>query len=454
MAEGTVMASLRNRPGKRQLHFLHAHASRENVGDDALVIAVQKLLAQQFPDSDITYTCIATDNRSRDGEGITHFIQLNILHRLSNIGKLLRAFLRADGVVIGGGELICGAVDYLLLPPLAAAFGIPVGFVGIGAESNAMTKLSRWYTRLSLRFADAISVRDPEASRVLEALGVSPQKVFNAGDLAFSLYNQSSPPITNDSPRKGIGICLRSAQRSDRTLSVERIKHLACSLQRFAQATQTPIVLFPFIPSAADETDTYKQTPWPGTFVPYSDEAIMNCLRQCLGDEIDVRIVPPLTHPDDIMREFAQLELVIAMRLHALILAMLTGTPIMGLDYANKIPRVIERATGQRTERVFPMEVLDSEVDTLAAIERCKALGPVLNQQQLEENAALSRNSIEAFSVFLTRRRARRIRRWFGLVPAVLVLAFHAVVYQLFAFKMPQVINKLKKYGAASSKSG
>jgi len=343
-----------------KLHIIHTHASRENVGDDAIVIAIQRLLKQAFPSNDISYTCIASDNRSRPGENVTGYLPISKIYRPSQWKALTNSIKKCDLIVIGGGELICGAPEYLMLLPLAKLYSVPVIFLGVGADINRISFLPKLYTAKTLNLANKYLVRDQKAEDIILSFNVPSKKIETTADVVFSLM----PDEQNQSAKSGIGICLRSTQRLDRALTQERLKTLAEYLNSLISEKNTSIHLFPFIPYATDLNG--KKSDIDNDFMfglPYSDEAIMDQLYNLIERKECVVKHPPLMHPEEIIKIFSELDMVISMRLHALILSALAGTKFIAVDYADKIGRVMDELNASK--RVIPIDTLDT-METLS----------------------------------------------------------------------------------------
>ncbi|ABC29516.1 polysaccharide pyruvyl transferase family protein [Hahella chejuensis KCTC 2396] len=361
---------------KKNFHVLHAHASRENVGDDAIVIAIQKILQRANPDQSLSYTTLCSDNRSRE-KFVTNYMHLYTVHSPSKWINLLQEYKNADLVVIGGGELICGALEYLMLLPLAKIFRIPIVFLGVGADRHGMSFLTENYTRHTLKLADKILVRDNSAYEVIKSFNTPSEKINVTADVVFALYKDR--PI--EPTKSGIGVCLRSTQRDDRALTRERLEVLAQYITKQSEELNCDIHLFPFIPYATDASGSKLEIDDEFKFgLPYSDQAIMDKLYELLPNKERVVMNAPLEHPEEIIEKLAQLNYIISMRLHALILSGLAGTQFIAVNYADKIARVMtELGVG---DQVIPISALDS----LEKVETTISKLPTLNSEKLKSS--------------------------------------------------------------------
>ncbi|MBU6950603.1 polysaccharide pyruvyl transferase family protein [Hahella sp. HN01] len=424
---------------KNNFHVLHAHASRENVGDDAIVIAIQKILSSALPDHKLTYTTLCSDNRSRE-ESITGYMHLYTLHYPKNWSHLLSEFRKADLVVIGGGELICGALEYLMLLPLARIFKIPVVFLGVGADRHGMSFLTESYTRHTLKLADKLLVRDNSAYEVIKSFNTPPEKTEVTADVVFALYkDRPVEPI-----KSGIGVCLRSTQRDDRALTLERLEVLAQYVSEQSKQLNCDIHLFPFIPYATDKNGDKLEIDKEFKFgLPYSDQAIMDKLYELLPEKERVIMHTPLEHPEEIVEKLAKLNYIISMRLHALILSGLAGTKFIAVNYADKIARVMtELGVGGQ---VVPIDALDSLEKVGATISNL----PPLDSESLKSSlVSLNSKALKNADIIkdIIKHAPRKRAHLASYALAIPFLLINACYFWLVESKNPTLIKLIKLF--------
>lgn len=404
------------------MSVLHVHASRENVGDDALVLVIQRAIAEAMG-TDAHITAVSLDHRPRPDDPPSRFLPLYQLHRARHWPAALGALRQVRAVVVGGGELL-GYMEYLLFPVLARLLGIPCHFVGVGSRLRGVSRLPRSYSRWALGLADAIVTRDRESVQELRALGVTGPRIDEGTDLVFAL--RAPGPAAS---RAGIGVVLRNTENPDRALTVRRLAHLAEGVAAWARARDATVHLLPFVPSAGEMAlETAQADVADASALPRSDVAILRRFAALLPP--DVRIVehPPCEHPDRVQERLASLDLLVSMRLHGLILASLVDTPYVGLSYAPKLDRVLRQVGGDRS--VLPMESLD-EPHALPG----RFADAVAGARARPRNALVASRAAEAHRILASLRQSVResappsLPRYLLALPALLVaLVLHGLV--------------------------
>jgi len=426
---------------------IHAHATRYNVGDDAIVIAAHDLLRRHLPGGDVEVLDITRDRLERPGEPIVGFLPLYEMHRVRYWPRIVAELLRADLLLIGGGELIGGSVEFPGLALLAAAAGVPVLYFGVGANMSAASTLGRAYTRLALRSAARIVLRDGGARHELEALHVRPDRVVVAADVVFSLRRPQHPqgdvPPAMPATRHRVGVSIR--QLPDRE-GGDHYRILAAALDRVAEVCDATLVLLPFLG---------EDSPFETSGGGRSRETDLAALRRCrsLMTRVDrVVLYEGDRDPRRLLEVMSGLDAMIAMRLHASVLALVAGVMPVAISYAPKVRRVLETAgvvnTVVETDAVTP--------DRLASLTRAVlARGPgcTVDVERIQHLRALAELNGTAMAAVVAKRRALRIVTRSLRIPLVIgMLALHYAVTAYAASDSPI----LRKLGAAfrSSRTG
>jgi polysaccharide pyruvyl transferase CsaB len=281
-----------------------------NVGDEAVLSAMLSALRQQLPAARMTV--LSADPVAT--------------RRLHNVHAVPRAGLRlfgtlagADLFISGGGSLIQDATSarsalyYLGLLALAAVLSrrTMVYAQGIGPVRRGWI---RRLTRAILDRTDLITVRDDDSLRRLRELGVR-GVVHVVADPVFAL--DPAPDVhvrellgPRGAPR--IGVAIRPWGDNAYTEAV------IDALQAVRESTGAQVVVFAFHPGR--------------------DLAISRAAADALGG----RIVADL-HPREMMAAVATLDLLVGVRLHALIAAIGAGVPPVGLSYDPKVDALFRR---------------------------------------------------------------------------------------------------------------
>ncbi|MFM8525304.1 MAG: polysaccharide pyruvyl transferase CsaB [Cyanobacteriota bacterium] len=281
-----------------------------NLGDDALLAA----LLLQLPTA---WQPLVTAH-DRDEVEARHGVAT--VQRRS-LKEVLRALRRCDGLVLGGGSLLQDAtslrslVYYATLIGTARLLDKPVLLWGQGL-GPLRRRISRLIARAVLPQAAGITWRDPESQALAERLGVS---AASGSDPVWSLPT---------SPWQGSGGPIVLCWRPTTWLLGERWRPVLHALDQLAQREQREVI-----------------------WVPFHQEQDRGLLRELtkqglLPPDLAARSrEQPVTTVEEATNLFRRAGLVLAMRLHGLILAALAGSPCAALSYDPKVA-VAARALG------------------------------------------------------------------------------------------------------------
>lgn len=276
-----------------------------NAGDELILSALRRTLAGH------RVVVLSADPAATIRE---HGVQA--VPRMDLLG-VFRALRGADLLVSGGGGLLQDATGpasvpyYLGIIAMARALGRPVMVYAQG-----IGPLRSGWARHSLRLlcsAAAVTVRDVESAEILHRAGVARAEV--TADAVLSLPRPEVGPVPEELAHAGLKdgeSVLAIAPRPYGGADFSR--RLADAADRLAKRLPARVVLVPMQPR--------EDTP--------ACEAVAAAMR---SPALLLREVPPLRYPE----LFAHFDLVVGMRLHALILAALCRTPAVGLSYDPKI---------------------------------------------------------------------------------------------------------------------
>jgi polysaccharide pyruvyl transferase CsaB len=282
--------------------LLCGYYGEHNLGDDALL---QALLAQ-LPAS-VTPLVTAYDEaevRQRYGVGTVQRRRLR---------DVLAAMGRCDALVLGGGSLLQDATSFKSLLYYAALItaarlrGKPVLLwaQGLGPLKR---RRSRALVRMLLPLATAISWRDPDSDRLARSLGTS---ACHGSDAVWALEPQQW--LGKGGP---IVVCWRPTP----LLQGEAWRPYLQALEQLAEQQDREVLWLPF--HRGQDTGLLDQLVTQGLV----GEALQRRSRELMA-----------SRPREAMAVFRSAGLVVAMRLHALILAALSGSPTTALSYDPKV---------------------------------------------------------------------------------------------------------------------
>ncbi|GIP35579.1 polysaccharide pyruvyl transferase CsaB [Paenibacillus sp. J2TS4] len=260
-------------------------------------------------------------------------------HRMKPM-EIIRAIREGDGLISGGGSLLQDATGaktipyYLAIIKLAQWLGKPT-FVysqGVGPVGRKM-----FYSWISWVFKKCryLSVRDQESAELLGQMGIMHNQVEVVPDPVMGLPLRESQNLSEqpkkDRPVIGVSVRYWNQDRSE-------LRKLAECLSGLVEEREVDIRFLPFhLPD--DER---------------ASEEVIGWMNPEGKDH--VQMVKDVVHPQDMLAQVGQCDLLIGMRLHSLIYAASQYVPLIGISYDPKIDQFLHRlemsAAGSTTEIV------------------------------------------------------------------------------------------------------
>lgn len=290
-----------------------------NLGDEAILATIVQQLGQRAE----LVVLSANPEQTEAAFGVRAVPRLD----LKAIARELRG---ASLFLSGGGGLMQDVTGVVSVPYygglmiIARFLGVPnmVFGQGVGPLSQPM---SRMLTRFAFSSAKALTVRDQASYDLLRELGIRQDRLTLTADPVLCL--EGAPAERIDEIAASIGIepgvpTIAVALRPWHTWYERQFKILTSALTQVAVESDAQVVLLPF------------QLP--------GDERITEELRACLEYRPEGRhahvaqLATPLS-PAEMMGLIGRMDLVVGMRLHALIMAAASGVPALGLVYDPKV---------------------------------------------------------------------------------------------------------------------
>ena len=282
--------------------LLCGYYGEHNLGDDALL----ESLLGQLPAS-VTPLVTAYDQPMVEARHGVATVQRR------SLGQVLRALSRCRALVLGGGSLLQDSTSFRSLVYYAALIlaarlqGQPVLLWAQGL-GPLRRRRSRLLARLLLPLATAISWRDAASARLARQLGCGAP---HGADAVWALPPQ--PWIGRGGP---VVVCWRPTALVDPAgWSV-----LLQALEQLAESQNRQVLWLPFH-GAQDQPLLHQLI----------DQGLVPPALQRRSRQIEAQT------PSEAMAVFRSAGLVVAMRLHALILAALSGAPVAALSYDPKV---------------------------------------------------------------------------------------------------------------------
>ncbi|ABZ83452.1 polysaccharide pyruvyl transferase, putative [Heliomicrobium modesticaldum Ice1] len=286
---------------------LSGYFGYDNAGDEALLKAMIETLKRLRPDVRIVVL-------SGKPAFTRRLHQVEAVHRYNPFSVIL-ALSRADLVISGGGSLLQDVTGiltipyYLLVIVLARLFGKKVMFYaqGIGPVRRAFGKT---LIRMVANKVHLITLRDFPSQQRLRQWGVEAPPIVVTADPVFSLYKRREHPIS-------------------RTTGPKRV---IFSLRRWPDFTELES-------SVLAVAEYLLSQGWRVSFLPmHRTEDTRYSIE--LASQLKHPAVEVLQHHTDFhgaITSIGEADLVIALRLHALIFATMQGVPVVGIAYDPKV---------------------------------------------------------------------------------------------------------------------
>lgn len=301
-----------------------------NLGDEAILTAMLKLLNQYCPGSIITVICPHPDR-------VASLYDVRVLssHRTKDILKKIQTFRCADILILGGGGLLqdnrrsswmTGMIStYVTQALLAKLYGCRVALVGVSI-GPLFSDSSRKFVSFLCKVCDIIITRDKESKALALQLGGNTRSTFSAADLTLCLDSEdmvssASVELFPNDKR----YCVLSLRPSYAKVDLCRpfgipqksIDSLCSFLRWMIEERGFDIVFIPFD--------------------PVYDIALGEYIAQLLGNTNRFHLYVEQLSVNSLLRVLACAKATIGMRLHSLILSFVVGTSVVPLVYDTKV---------------------------------------------------------------------------------------------------------------------
>ncbi len=301
-----------------------------NAGDEAMLEAILAGLRARLAETDFT----VISGRPR---------QVQAVHGIPAVGRLnvpgiRRVLSRADLYLSGGGSLLQDSTSFrnlayhLALFDLARRSGARTMIFAQGV-GPIRTGLGQALAPRVLRGLDAITVRDPASAKVLEALGVTDPPAEVTADPAFALeacrparvdeiFREEGVIPRNSAGGAQVGPLIAIAPRGLREREAE-----AQGLAKMADWAVRRLKARPLLVPMQNPNDLASCGLIAGRMKCREGASV---LRRRLA-------------PAEIMGVLGRCELVVGVRLHALIFGAAMGVPLVGVEYDPKVSHFLRR---------------------------------------------------------------------------------------------------------------
>lgn len=281
----------------------------------------------------------------------------------TDISAIMDACQQSDLILLGGGGLFhdywgtteenvltqshSGISFYSDFPILAALYKKPCILYSIGV-GPLLTEAGKNLTRVSFENADIATVRDIESLNLLQELEIATNNIKITADPAFNLHSdrKRASEILKGVQRKGsplVAVSLRNWAVENSTEAWKR--EIADALDLFSEKYNATFIFIPLQSSSLS---------------PLTDDLVIaKNITGMMKNSDQAIILQDVMDPETISGVIAHTDLVVGMRLHALIFSVNESIPAVGLVYDPKVENLM-RMVGMQ-EFSISMELLNSQ---------------------------------------------------------------------------------------------
>ncbi|HCA47912.1 MAG TPA: polysaccharide pyruvyl transferase CsaB [Armatimonadetes bacterium] len=341
-----------------------------NAGDEAVLAATIAELRKWIPSADLLVL-------SGDPEATSALHQIEAAPRWP-LGRLTRAIAPADLLLSGGGSLLQNETSwaslgyYLLTLAIARWYRVPyiIHAQGLGPLRGA---LAHRLVAHALAGAACVTLRDEASYALARQLGAPEERLLLAADPAFLLEPAEDAEVSAILGAAGmapdqplVGLVVREWRGAREALGpLARVARMA------REECEARVVILPF------------QFP--------DDLEVSHALAALAPGAV---LLERELHPRTLCALIGRLELLVAMRLHALIFAAAAAVPAVGLSYDPKVEALCEGAGQCWAPLSAPDEVPRLASEAWAQRE-ATAADRAARAQELRSRSSLAFDAIE-----------------------------------------------------------
>ncbi|RXT14645.1 polysaccharide pyruvyl transferase CsaB [Ammoniphilus sp. CFH 90114] len=320
----------------------------DNAGDDTVLFGIINSLRKHGPTIDIA----VLSNKPKE---TTALFGIPAYNRWS-FPTILRQLKHSDLLIMGGGSLLQDATSprsvmyYLSIVMMAKMLKKPVIFFaqGFGPITHPLSKV---LIKSIVNKVDVITVRDQGSADDMRSLGVT-----------RPIHITADPAVTIQRSDVNLGLAKPKLVMNEK-------KSIAISIRKWKNEENYKRVM-------AQMADEMIRKNWNVYFLPMQYPADVAPSRDIIEymEESGAVLLDEQMNFQEIISFIGNMDFVIGMRLHSIIIAAVLGVPFVGVSYDPKIDRFIERvnmdSAGSIQSLSYPVlyEVVTRNLDELSSV--------------------------------------------------------------------------------------
>jgi polysaccharide pyruvyl transferase CsaB len=309
---------------KRESGFLYdiviaGYYGFKNIGDEALLLAITKDLKPYIKDIKIA---VLSNNplETRLLYGVYSINRFNIINIFKTM-KQSRMFMYGGGTLIQENTSTRSLIYYLGMIWMAKKTGLKVMLYANGIEP-INKYINKKLTKFVLDKVDMITLREKESKNELQKLGIIKPKTIVTADPAFTIEPSSEIEVKKIYFDEGI------------TMEKPLVGFSIRKWQGYKNYIEVIAQIADYVIEEYDVTPVFLPMQYPGDLlITKSIVEKMKYKGYVLSNKFSVSQVLGIT---------SKMDLMIGMRLHALVFAVSLGIPVVGLVYEPKVQWFLE----------------------------------------------------------------------------------------------------------------
>ncbi|MGP3610271.1 polysaccharide pyruvyl transferase family protein [Anoxybacillus sp. PDR2] len=353
--------------------LIHGFYGAGNAGDDAILHSIIRTLKQVNHQIEIVVIAWSKNIKAYYGDE-----KIDYIYGL-DFKRIAQALKESALLIVGGGGLFQdyntfapenlfidqkGALNYYSAPIiLAKMLNIKTMLyaVGVGPLASEESKRAmKWIGEM----VDSITVRDAASAQLLTSLGISKQQLSADPVITLPAADQTNFSLNKKtSLHKYIGLNLRNWSY-DRKSAKKAEHQLISVLNQLSEKYLVTFVIMSF------------------NKLPSELEKARQLAKRLKGDSL---ILPYDCSPEEYKSMCRELDLMIAMRLHASIFALSEGVPSIGLSYDDKVSGLYQEL--DLKPYCFPIEEID--ISSLRMLIEDCLINPQNHRRLIQDNVTV-----------------------------------------------------------------
>jgi len=287
-----------------------------NIGDESILRAVVDNLRNKLNDIEITVL-------SQNPASTAQKYGVHSVNRKS-VKDIIKAVRKCDLLISGGGSLLQDVTSkksilYYLMIMWAAFFFRKKVFIYSQGIGPILSKINRRLTAATLKNAHGIVVRDEASKELLIEIGINGERIIVTADPVLRIKQAErtvgreiliKEGFAPDPGRMTVGFAIRE-KKTDSNF----VDEICISIRRLIEEYQAQIVLIPFHYS--------------------EDMAVIEEIQARLGNDVCCIRHKYLTN--EMLSIIGNMDILVGVRLHALIHAAIMDVPMIAISYDPKI---------------------------------------------------------------------------------------------------------------------